>query len=149
MADLQGIVNTAEIALVSATLKTVIQLTTPANHRIKILGWGVYFDGTTSAAEPVVVSLVRQTSTGTMTPVTPVKRDPSVSETILTTAAINASVEPTTTDIIESKEVHPQSGYEKIYPFSQEIIIGGSGRVGIICTAPNTVNVIGYVMFEE
>lgn len=149
MAAFQGAATTAEIALTAATAKTVLQLVAATNHRVKVLSWGVYFDGVTSTAEPVQVRLLRQTTAGTMTSLTPVKRDNSLSETLLTTAQHTATAEPTAGDVLEAKEVHPQGGYEKLYPFGQEVIIGGGGRLGIELTAPAGVNVRAEVIFEE
>ena len=149
MAAFQGQAVTAEIALTAATAKTVLQITAPTNHRGKILSWGVYFDGTSSSAEPVQVRLLRQTTAGTMSALTPTKADNSLSETLLFTAQHTATAEPTAGDLLEAKEVHPQGGYEKIYSAGQEKIIGGGGRVGIECTAPAGVNVRAEIHFEE
>ena len=148
MSDIYGIAQTAEVALAAATAKTVVQLVAPANHRVKVLGWGVFFDGTSVTAEPVQVTVSRQTTAGTASALTPVQTRP-VAETIQCTAQHTATVEPTTTDTIETIEVHPQSGYEVRYPLGQEIVIGGGGRVGIICTAPAIVNVRAKLIFEE
>lgn len=149
MAAFIGKALTSEIALSAAAAKTVLQLVAPANHRVKVLAWGVYFDGTSSSAEPVQVRVLRQTTAGTMSALTPVKNDDSIAEALQTTAQHTATAEPTAGDVLEAKEVHPQSGYEKIYPLGQEIIIGGSDRVGIECTAPAGVNVRADITFEE
>ncbi|HYE76967.1 MAG TPA: hypothetical protein VEI97_03180 [bacterium] len=149
MAAFQGSATTAEIALSAATAKTIIQLVAASNHRVKLLSWGVYFDGTSTTAEPVQVRLLRQTTAGTMTSLTPVKRDDSIGETLQTTAQHTATAEPTAGDVLEVKEVHPQMGYEKIYPFGGEVIIGGGDRLGIEVTAPAVVNVRAEMAFEE
>lgn len=149
MAAFLGKANTAEIALAAATAKTVIQIVAAANHRVKILSWGVYFDGISTTAEPVQIRFLRQTTAGTMSALTPVKNDDSLAETLLTTAQHTATVEPTAGDVLEVKEIHPQSGYEKIYPMGQEVIVGGSDRVGIEVTAPAVVNVRAEITFEE
>lgn len=149
MAAFIGIAQTAEVALAAATAKTVVQIIAPTNHRVKILRWGVFFDGISGTAEPVQVALCRQSTAGTMSALTPVKADDSLAETLLTTAQYNATVEPTTGDVLDSVEVHPQSGYEIIYPLGQEMIIGGADRVGIVCTAPATVNARCKLIFEE
>ena len=151
MAALIGIANTTgEVPLSAATAKTILQVQSPSNHRLKILGWGVYFDGTSSSAEPIQVRLLEQQNTGTMFPLTINKQDPSLRETIQSTASINATAEPAVgLTIFKRIEVHPQGGYEELRPFSQEYIVSGNGKVGIECTAPATVNVHGYINFEE
>jgi len=150
MAAFQGQGSTAEITLTAATAKTVIQMVAAANHRVKILGWGVFFDGTSTTAEPVQVRLLRQTTAGTMTALTLTKRDDSIADTLLTTAQHTATgTEPTAGDLLESIEVHPQQGYQVLYPLGGEVIIGGGDRLGIECTAPAGVNVRATVIFEE
>lgn len=149
MAAFLGQGTTAEVALTAATARTVIQLVAASNHRVKLLSYGVYFDGTSSSAEPVQVRLLRQTTAGTMTSLTLTKRDDSIGETLQTTGQHSATAEPTAGDVLEVKEVHPQSGYEKVFPFGQEIIIGGGDRAGIECTAPAGVNVRAEMIFEE
>lgn len=149
MAAFQGFAQTAEIALTAATARTVIQLVAATNHRVKLLGWGVFFDGVSTTAEPVQVRLLRQTTAGTMSSLTPVKMDDSLAESLLTTAQHTATAEPTAGDVLDVLEVHPQQGYEIMYPLGQEPIIGGSDRLGIECTAPAGVNVRAKMRFEE
>jgi hypothetical protein len=150
MAGLIAQFNTPEVALSAATAKTVIQVIAASNHRGKILGFAVSFDGITPTAEPVVVELLRQTTAGTVTSLTGVLVAPSgADETIQTTGGYNATAEPTAGDVLRRIEVHPQSGYEVLFPFGQEPTIPGGGRVGIRCTAPAAVNVVGSITIEE
>jgi len=148
MAGIFGVAQTAEVALAAATAKTVIQLVAPANHRVRVLGWGIFFDGVNTAGEPVQVRVMRQTTAGTMSALTPVQVQP-VSETIQSTAQHTATAEPTAGDVIDMIECHPQQGYEVKFPMGQEIIIAGSGRLGIECTAPAIVNCRAKFFFEE
>src|SRR4051812_36005515 len=99
MAAFRGQACTAEIALSAATARTVLQLVAATNHRVKILSWGVYFDGISATAEPVQVRLLRQTTAGTMSALTPTKGDESITDTLLTTAQHTATIEPTNTEI--------------------------------------------------
>ena len=152
MANFQGFATTAEVALVASTQKTVLQLVAPANHRGKLLGWGVFFDGVAAADEPIEVVIQRQSDAGTMSANTPKKRDDSLAETLQFTAQDNASAEPTSGDILWAGEIHPQTGYEKLYPLGQEPIIGGGDRMAIRCTVPSGsagVNARAYMHFEE
>jgi len=144
-----GLAQSAEVALSAATAKTVVQIVAATNHRVKVLGWGVFFDGTSVTAEPVQVTLSRQSTAGTTSALTPVKMDDSIAETLLTTARHTATAEPTTGDTVDVIEVHPQQGYEKLYPLGQELICGGGDRIGIVCTAPAAVNVRAKILFEE
>lgn len=144
----------AEIALAAATAKTVLQVAAPANQRVKLMAFGVYFDGVSTTAEPVQIELVRQTTAGTMTAITAAtneltKRDPSLAEAVQATAAKNATAEPTTTDIVEARECHPQQGLEVWYPIDREVLIQGGGRLGLRITAPAAVNCRPYMALEE
>lgn len=149
MARFFGTAQTSEIALSAATAKTVIQLVAATNHRVVVKRLGVYFDGTSTTAEPVQVRVLRQTTAGTMSALTPVKLDDSIADTLLTTAQHTATVEPTAGDVLDVCEVHPQQSYEWIYPLYEEPIIGGGDRLGVECTAPATVNVRCKIVFEE
>ena len=148
MSDLFGVAATAAVALTAATARTVVQIATPANIRAKVLGWGVAFDGVSATAVPVRVRLLRQTSAGTMSSLTPTKTT-TRAETLLVTAQHTATVEPTAGDIIDTLNVHPQQGYEVRCTPGQEHVVGGGGWIGIECTAPATVNVIAKIFFEE
>lgn len=149
MACIQIVADTeGEIALTAATAKTVLQLVAASNHRIKILSFGVFFDGVNVIGEPVQVRILRQTDAGTMSSATP-RKIGVYSETLQTTAQKTATVEPSAGDVLDVFEVHPQNGYEKYWPLGQEIIVPGGGRVGIECTAPEAVNVRAKFTAEE
>lgn len=149
MARLQAIAQTTEVTLSGTVARTVLQLLAPSNHRVTVLRWGVFFDSTSVSAEPVEVTLIRQTSAGVMSALTPAKLDDSLAETLQTSAQYAAITEPSNGDVIDVVEVHPQTGYEIIYPLGQEPVIGGGDRLGIICTAPADVNVRAKIAFEE
>lgn len=149
MSKFIGLLSTAEIALSAATAKTVLQIKAPTNQRVGLLAWGVYFDGVSATGEPVQVRLLRQTTAGTMSALTPVKNDDSNGDSLQTTAQHTATVEPTAGDVLKAIEVHPQSGYEEACPFAQEYIVGAGDRIGIECTAPAAVNVRAWMRFEE
>lgn len=145
-------VRCGEVALSAATAKTVLQVIAASNHRVRIRAWGVTFDGVDPTDQPVHVKLIRQTSAigGSPTAVTPTKSDPGPTEAIQTTAASSAGgSEPSSGDVLAERDVHPQSGYEEHLSIEDSYIIGGSGRVGIVCTAPDAVNVIPWFKLEE
>ena len=148
MSDLFGVAATVAVALVAATAKTTVQIQAVTNHRVKVTGWAVYFDGITSTAVPARARLVRQTTAGTMTALTLVKTA-SRPEALLTTGTFNASVEPTLGDVVDLALIHPQQGYEVKFTPGQEIVVGGGERIGIEVNAPAVVNVISKIFFEE
>ena len=138
-----------EVALSAATEKTVLYTKAPANHRVAVHGWHVSFDGSTSGNEPVVIKLVRMSTDGTVTSVTPRKLDDDNGQAIQSTGGKNATVEPTLGDILKIIEVHPQSGYEEHRPFDRPYMIGGGDRLGIAITAPDAVNCQAWMDCEE
>lgn len=148
MAGVIGVATTSEVALTAATAKTVLQVVAASNHPVKILEWGVFFDGVSVTAEPVQIRLLRQSTAGTMSALTPVERS-NHGVTLQTTAQHTATAEPTAGNVLASREVHPQSGYQEKFAIGQEIIIGSAGRIGIECTAPAGVNVRAEIVFEE
>ena len=148
MAGIRARAITAEVALTAATARTVLQLVAPANQRVLVTSWGVFFDGTSVTAEPVVVVLEKQTTAGTMSALTPTKLSGG-SETLQTTAQHTATAEPTSGDLIDRIEVHPQSGFQDNLPHGREIPVLGGQRLAIKCTAPAGVNVVAKVEFEE
>ncbi len=144
-----------EVALVAATAKTVIEAANAANHRFKLIGFQVSFDGISGSAEPVVVELTKNTtSSGTASALTGIKRDTTLPETIQTTGKHTFTVEPTVV-VLKRLEVHPQGSYEWIAPFGQEYQLGGAGaaadtgRIAIRCTAPAAVNCCATLSIEE
>jgi len=148
MAGIHGSITRSAIASGTAA-KTIGQLIAAANHRVMLKGWGVSLAGIVATEAPVLVELVRQTTAGTTTALTPVKIDETDDETLQTTARHTATAEPTTGDIIESHEVHPQGGsFDVIYSHPGKTIMGG-GRLGIRVTAGVTVNCTFWMDFEE
>lgn len=148
MAGLTCVAQTAEVALTAATTKTVIQVAAPASQRLILKSWGISFDGVSSTAEPVQVELLRQTTAGTMTSLTPVRRSAG-SETVQATAQHTATVEPTAGDVLDSVEVHPQGGYKEIVPFDGRIEVPGGTRIAVRATAPAAVNARAVLTWEE
>lgn len=152
MAGIICTVQTAEQALTAATAKTIVQIVAPTNQRLKVLRWGVGFDGISPTAEPVQVRLLRQTSAigGTPAAITPVITGVG-SETPQATAAYygGSPTEPSAGNVLSVKEIHPQSSYDYTFPLGQEILVPGGGRLGIECTAPANVNVRPEIVYEE
>ncbi len=152
MAALQVKVNIPSKSCVTATATVVAFVTTPANQRVRILGYSLCFDGTTNAAAPVEIRMCVSSGTGTFTSGSNGQlNEPELTETIQSVYGIAASVEPTYTaaHVTKTITVHPQLSYEFLAPFGQEQIVPGAKTFAITINAPATVNVRGYLMFEE
>ena len=65
MAGHSGIATSSDVALVGATVKTILQLVAATNHPIVITEVAVGFDGVINTKEPVAVQLIRQSTAGT------------------------------------------------------------------------------------
>lgn len=147
MAGINVIAQTAEVAVVTAPV-TVMQIVAPANQRLRINSWGISFDGTAATDAPAQVVLMRQTNAGGMLALTPVNKGVGA-ETVQSTALHTATSEPAAGAVVDSFEVHPQGGYEKIYTPGAEVLVAGGGRLGIQVTAGAAVNVRAKIEFEE
>jgi hypothetical protein len=151
MAGLQFDVNIPSKSLSANTPTCIGFVTSPANQRVKVLGYGFYFDGTSNSAQPVEIKLARPTA-GTLTAGgTAIKCDAGLTETVQSTVGLAASVEPTLTASLVNKTitVHPQLGYEFLAPLGQEEMVAGGTNFVFSANAPATVNIRGYMKFEE
>jgi hypothetical protein len=152
MAALQGQVAFgagATCPLSAGVAKTPAVVTAPSNQRLKILGYGFFFDGTVNSAQPVEIDIKRASATGAGTTATPQPNEGELTETFQASWLINCGTEPTYTSTLKTITVHPQLGYEYLAPAGQEIIVKGGGILGFQANAPAAVNIRGYVMYEE
>ena len=144
------------VALVANTTKTVLQLATPSTTDIRIIGWGVSFDGASGTAVPVICHLIQGDVTATVTAQTPEVWGHDLQPASLCVGGVsatgyNASAEGTMTAIryFDSQHVHPQAGYGIIWPESFQPKIASSRFVRIRCRAQATVNVIPWILWAE
>lgn len=139
---------TGEVAT-GTSAKTILQVVAAANHGLKIDEVSISFKGTSNTATPIKVDVLRQTTAGTMTSLTPVKDPDDSDETLQVTAQHTATAEPTAGDVLMSELVHPQQGYTWQAPFGREIKVGGGDRLAVRVTAAADVNCIARVAGEE
>lgn len=139
------------VSLTAATAKTVVMISAPATRRGKIKEIGVGFNSTNTAHAPVVVRVMRATSAGTPgSSATPAPLDPA-DPAALFTAGVNFSAEPTLTDIVAGPFYITPVGGQLIYPLplGDEIFIATSGRIALVCTAPDNQTCNAYIKHEE
>lgn len=143
--------TTADVALSAATAKTIMMVINAANGLIRICEFGVSFDGTSASAEPVTVELVSSTQAGAGTSTShTIVQCRGATRTVQATAARNYTAEPTTLTVLKRWLVHPTSGLTIQFPLGREPEqVTTADGLGIRCTAPATVNVQGYMEFEE
>ena len=151
MAGLAYTLDIPSKALTASTPTCFGFITAPANQRVKVLGYGFYFDGTLNSAQPVEIKLARPTA-GTLTAGgTAIKSDAGLTETVQSTVGLAASSEPTLTAslVFKTLTVHPQLGYEYLAPLGQEDMIAGGTNFVVSANAPAGVNIRGYIKAEE
>lgn len=112
-------VATMSAITTGTSLKSLLEIATPAGVRASIKSWWVEFNGTTATNAPILVELVRGSATITGTALTPVKYD-DFAPTANVTAKHTATGEGTPTDVLEAHYVSPTSGLIIQYPLGSE-----------------------------
>jgi hypothetical protein len=137
-------VNTGSIAMAAATAKTVLNVISPAQFGIVLVGFEVSFDGVTASASPVLVEIGQSSQGGAGTPAgsppTPVQvRGQTIAHGC--TIGHNYSAEPTTIVTAYDWWLDPNKGmFDRLWPLGRELEQGVSK--GIVCrvNAPAVVN---------
>lgn len=120
-----------------AVAQTMLQIAAPANQRVLVHEIAISFQGISTTDTPILVEVLRQTTAGTMSSLTPVKNNNGDDETIQTTAQHTATVEPTGGDVLASRYVHPQSHF--IFYLPEPIVVKGGGRLGVRVTCGTSI----------
>lgn len=144
-----GFELTTALVSTGTALKTIIQCVAAANHGIHITEISISFEGVSNTGQPILVELLRQTTAGTMSALSPVKNPDDTDETLQVTGQHTATVEPTASDVLMTELIHPQTGYTWQAPFAKPKKIGGGDRLGIRVTANASVNCIARMIGEE
>lgn len=136
------------------TVKTVLQIATPSTTDIRVVAWGISFDGVSATAEPGHVALVDVDVAATVTSLTAEEwgsDDNPASLCIGGTAAtgFNASAEGTIAGsrILDGQVVHPQTGYSLWLPEKPKV--KASRFLRVRATFAATVNCIPWVLYQE
>lgn len=126
--------TTVEVTTGVAVL-TLMQIVAAANRRLRINRVVVSGKGILNTDVPVTVELVEQSTAGTSSANgTVYKANASDDETLGVTTNITYTVEPTLTAIKASRNIHPQSSAEFVFPVGQrDLFVAGGGRLGIRC----------------
>lgn len=141
--------NSAAVAT-STSAKTIVQVVAPANQRLVVREAEIAFKGTVNSNAPILVEILRQTTAGTSSALTPVKRNSADDETLQVTARETFTAEPTASDVLFRSYVHPQGGaLDKMFPDKFPIPVPGGGRLGLRVTADNDVNCVASFGGEE
>jgi len=149
------------VALAAATTKTVLQVNIPSAQDIRLLGWGVSFDGASGTAVPVICQLIEgdvAASVGTSFTPEPWGNAIAPASVCIGGAALtgyNFTTEGTMTAVreIDSQHVHPQSAYGVFWPATDTQPKCGAPAAArflrVRCTAAAIVNVIPWILWAE
>jgi len=149
------------VALAAATTKTVLQVAAPSTTDIRVLGWGLSFDGASGTAVPVICQLAdTDVAASGLTSFTPELWGNTLQPASLCVggAALTGHgggvtpTEGTITNIhqMDAQHVHPQTGYSIWFPEGpQQPRVAVSRFLRIRCLAPAVVNVIPWVVWME
>lgn len=143
--------SAGDVALSPSTAKTVLSVIAGTGAPIKVTELGVSFDGTSSAATPVLVELCASTEAGagTATSQTPVQVG-GPTRTVQANGKRNFTAEPTVLTTLKRWRIHPQAGLVLQFPLGREPMQVTGGRAMVLrCTAAAAVNAAAYVEFEE
>lgn len=141
---------TAKGVATTTVARTIVQVLAPAGARIKLKGWRISFSGTSAAAVPGDVDILRQTTAGTATALTPAKTD-EADEAARSTAAMAHTAEPTAGDVLESAKVTPNGGIwaEPACNDGDGYAVAGGGRIAVRTTYAADVTVTVTLWVEE
>lgn len=135
-------------AMVGAAVKTGVQFVAAASGPVRIRAWGISLDGVTAANVPGDVELLRQTTAGTASALTPVDWEDGA-RTALGTAQKTFTVEPTAGAILHPLQLTPNGGLYEAWYGDDGPTVPASGRVGIRGTFANNVNATFWMLVEE
>lgn len=155
----QALPNSSHVVVevaTSAALKTVLQVATPSTTNIRVVAWGISFDGTSTTAAPGICTLIDVNVAATVTSLTPALWGSGNNQASLcvggtSATGYNASGEGTITasKIIDAQNLHPQGGYAVWFPENRRPIVAASRFLRIRTTFAATVNCIPYILWEE
>lgn len=144
-----GVARVSAVALVAATVKTLLQIVPASNRPVRAIELGISFDSVTSTDAPVVVELVRQSTAGTSSALTLVVDQENDSSSLVMTALQTFTAEPTLVSTLRTWHVSPIGGlFIMQWPLDREPVALGN-RLAIRCTAPQAQAATAYLVGVE
>lgn len=145
------------IALVANTVKSVLQVATPAGTDIEVLGWGVSFNGVTATAIPVQCELFMTATAATVTAQSPAPWGNAMQPASLcvsgtTATGINAGTETAPAaqvTMLDAQFIHPESGYGIWWPEGHRPKVSPSSFLRMRLNAQAAVSCIPWIVWKE
>lgn len=137
-------------------IKTLLQVATPSTVTIKVVAWGISFDGS-AAATPIEVELIQTDVAATVTSFTPqaynLSADAPASLCVGGTSATGytASAEGTITATRygDLQLISPTNQYVYQFPLGREFFVPVSKFLRVRVTAGAAVNAYTWIQWEE
>jgi hypothetical protein len=150
------VITTGSTALVAATAKTAIELTTPSTNTNDWYQLDATFDGVSGTGVPGLCEIITYTTTGTGTAITFAAAHRADSSTQakaidpLTTAKVNLGTEGTgSITVVCGWRIHPQSGQLIQFPLGREFGMNKSLIYGVRFTFAAIVDYVCNLWIEE
>lgn len=152
--------TTAALAPVTTgtAVKTLLQLATPSTRQLRVIEWGISFDGS-AAATPGKVELIQTDVAATVTahvaagvmPHNEPNAPPSLATLGTAATGYTATVEGTitATRVLDYQLLPPTAPYVKQFPLGREPEIPISKFLRVRVTFGAAVNALCYIVFEE
>lgn len=142
----------------STGAKVAIQLATPSTISVRIVEWGVSFNGT-AAGSPAVCTLAQASAATTgltahsTSTVLPVGDNPKTSSLTMGTGSTGYGAVAITTNTTERQFagalVGPMSQYEKQFPLGRDYVVSPSKYCQLRINTAAALTAIAYIVFEE
>lgn len=137
-------------------IKTLLQVATPSTTDIRVVAWGVSFDGTTATAAPGQCTLIDVDVAATVTTLTPEEFGSDDNQASLCVGGTSATGYNGTAEgtiggsrILDGQEVHPQTGYSLWFPAGCWPRIKVSRFLRIRAHFAADVNAIPWILWQE
>lgn len=139
-------------------IKTLLQIAAPSTKRLKVVEWGISWDGS-AAATPIDAELIQTDVAATVTAhvaagVQPYE-DPNGGASVVTLGAsatgYTATVEGTitATRYADAQKLPPTAPYVKQWPLGREFKVAASSFLRVRVKAAAAVNAWTYVIWDE
>lgn len=146
----------AQVPVTTGTaIKTLLQIATPATTDLKVVEWGISFDGS-AAATPGKIELIQTDVAATVTSLTPsIYGNPNAPASLCvggTTATGYTSTSEgtiTATRVFDAQLLPPTGPYVKQFPLGREPWVPVSKFLRIRVTFGAAINAYAYVIWEE
>lgn len=153
------VTTAAPVSVTTGTaVKTMLQISTPSTRPIRVIEWGISFDGS-AAAVPIKCELLETDVAATVTAyiASGIQKysDPNAPASLVTLGVSNSGYTSsaegsiTATRVFDAQLVAPTNQYVHQFPLGREPEVAVSKFLRIRVTAPVAVNAYAYVVWEE